>query len=288
LANPIVSGGVASPQSIYEELAVTATNQTRAEGEHPVGTRGYLDDGRVYYYCSNGGAGLTPGLLLAIPATTGLTRHADHDKIVLTSSYAAFAAGASRFQWQEADLDTSDIIENEYKDGYMWFENAAGAGGLCYKVRAHDRVDASGSATTRVIELFDPILTAAVATDEISFGRNRHDRVIASSTAEEEGAVGVAPITVTASTAIATDVTTTESATTTYFFWAQTWGPCAVAMDENTSAAGMAMTSGVTAGQIQASVDASKLMLDIGMGLSATAAAAGGGDFLLTDLRICP
>lgn len=72
MAHPILSNGQGSPQGIYEELIVTATNQTRAEGHHPVGTRAYLDDGRVYYYASNGATALTIATLCSVPATVGL------------------------------------------------------------------------------------------------------------------------------------------------------------------------------------------------------------------------
>lgn len=292
MANPIVFGGYASPQSIYEEYGVAATNQSRAVGHHPVGTRGYLPDGRVFYYATNGAVALTAGSLLIGSA---LSRSGNHDKIVLEDSSGNWSAGkSSRILLTQSDVDTSDIITNEYADGYVAFENAAGQGGHIYKIRGHTECDASGTSTTlgALFDLYDPLVGAAAATDEITLCRNRHDRVIASTTAEEELPVGVAPRAVTASTALATDVTTTEAATTTYFFWAQTWGPAAVEVDDTTVALGIAVTSGVTAKQVIAATLAEGTpntgfdQIQLGVGMVPAAAAA--GDFVIVDLRICP
>jgi hypothetical protein len=283
LAKPILSGGVASNQSIYEVHSATATNQTRAEGQHPVGTRAYLDDGRVFYYASNGTVALTIGSMLMASA---LTRATTHDKITLTSSYAAFAAGNSTLTLQEADVDTNDIIENEYKDGYLYFEQPdGGAEGEYHKIKQHSSFDASGSATTGTIEIFDRMRLTCTASDELTLVRNPYDRVIATSTNEEELVIGVAPVAVTASTALATDVTTTSSATTTYFFWAQTWGPAVVPMGTDVSL-GVAVVSGTTAKRPLAkpATNTSMAVYGVGMGYAVDEA----GDFGMVDLRIRP
>jgi len=294
MANPIISNGVGSPQSIYDEYVVTATNQTRAEGYHPVGTRGYLPDGRVFYYCSNGATALTAGSLLIGSA---LTVTATDDKIVLTDSFANFATGVREgIVLQESDIETADIIENSYKDGFMVFENAAGQGGLYYKIARHSAWTFDGTSTSRTIDLYDPLNGTAVATDEITFCRNRHDRVITSTTAEEELPVGVAPVAVTASTALATDTATASAATSTYFFWAQTWGPAAVEVDDTTVALGIAVTSGDTADRVEAglmtaSTGATPTLTGydrIHCGVGMVAAVAAAGDFAMVDLRICP
>jgi hypothetical protein len=282
---PILPGGGHSPQSIYEVSSVAATNQSRAVGFHPIGTRAQLEDGRVFYYASNGAVALTAGSAMMGSA---LSRSGNHDKIVLTDSFANFAAGSKQAVLEETDLDTSDIILNEYADGYMNFENAAGAGGAYYRIVSHDSFDASGSATTGKITLADPLKVTAVATDEITLCRNRHDRVVASSTDEEELLVGVCSVPggVTASTALATDVTTAESATTTYFFWAQTWGPCAVQVDDTTVALGIAAVSGGTAKEFLTKPATNTSMTVYATGMVPAAAAA--SDFVMVDLRICP
>jgi hypothetical protein len=243
MPNPIV-GGYGSPQAIGDVLDVTATNQTRAEGHHKIGTRGYLPDGRVFYYASNGAVALTVG---GVVIGSALSRSGNHDKITLTASATNFAAGLSDVTFDATDLDTSDIIENEYAEGYLGFEQPDGAAhGHTYKIRGHDSFDASGTATG-TISLYDPIIVGADTSDEITLARNPWDRVIASTTAEEELVVGVAPRAVAASTALATDVTTTVAATTTRFFWAQTWGPCMVEMTSTSTVLGSAVMSSATA-----------------------------------------
>ncbi len=293
MANPILANGVASPQSIYSEYSVTATNQTRAQGHHPIGTRAQLHDGRVYYYTSNGATALTVGSLLVGSA---LSRSGNHDKIALTASFANWSAGNADPVLLSTDVDTSDIIQDEYADGYVAFELTAGQGGHIYKIVSHDSVDASVTGAESTFRLRDPLVGTAITTDEITLCRNPNDRVITSTTAEEELPVGVAPIGVTASTALATDVTTTEAATTTYFFWAQTWGPCAVEVDDTTIALGIAATSGDTADRLEAALLTAstgatptitgydKIQCAVGMVPAVDTA----GDYAIVDLRIRP
>ncbi len=290
MANPILLGGRTSNQSIYEELAVASTDQTQAVGEHPVGTRGAFDDGRVFYYTSNHSTALTAGSLLAVPVTTGLNRAATDDIIVVTDSFANIAVGVTEFVLQESDITTADLVANDYAEGYLYFNFGTGLGHT-FKIRSHDGIDASGTSTAKVVRLYDPIVVAAVNTTEISFARNMQHRVIASTTAEEEACVGVAPIAVTASGAMATDVTATPIDITTYYFWAQTWGPCAVEVDDTAVASGEALTSGLTAKQVAGAVletgatppGFDRLQMAVGL-VSAGAA----NDTLLVDLRIRP
>lgn len=248
MANPIVLGGYASPQSIYDVYEVTATNQTRAEGHHKIGTRGQLPDGRVFYYSSNGSASaLTAG---AVVIGSALTRSGSHGSFALTDSFANWAAGKQRgILLTNSDAD-ADYITNEYAEGFVTFEQPDGNGaGHCYKIRGHTEADASSASTSlgAKFDLYDPIKVAADASDELTFSRNPWDRVILATTAEEELVVGVAPVAVTASTALATDVTTTEAATTTRFFWSQTWGPAAVECTSTSVVLGSAMMSSATA-----------------------------------------
>lgn len=246
MEHPIILGGVGSPQAIGTEISVAATNQSRAVGYHPVGTRGQLPDGRVFYYCSNGTSAVTEGELMM---QSNHVRSTDHDNITLTST-GVVGVGTYKITFNEADLDTSDIIENEYADGYLWVNDVTGEGQVC-KIIGHERIDASGTAD-RIIELGNPIRTALSATSQISFGRNSYDRIIQTSTSAAEFVVGVCGGGgLSASTALATDVTTTEAPTTTYFGWVQTWGPAAVRTGDTTAEAGP-VASGTAAGEVEA------------------------------------
>jgi hypothetical protein len=299
MANPILSNGQGSPQSLYDEYKVTLAggNQNRAEGHHPVGTRGYLDDGRVFYYASNGAAALTAGELVSVPATTGLNVVASDNDIILTSTVAAapWAIGDTRVALYEADIETADIITNRYKDGYLYMEDGTGEG-FCYKIRGHTQFTYDGTATTGYIDLYDPIKVAPAATSAISFAVNPYDRVVVSAAATYP--VGVSPTTVTASTALATDTATTAASTDTYFCWLQTWGPCAVQVDDTSVASGDAVVAGDTAKEVilanlghSTGTGTSVTFTgyeepQIGVGLVSAAQAA--SDFVLIDLRIRP
>lgn len=242
---PITNDGLGSPQSVYEVFSVAATNQTRATGHHRIGTRGMMPDGRVYYYASSGTTAPLAGQLVF---QIGHQRSTDHDTIVATAT-GAIAIGSRVIDFSETDLDTSDIIENEYADGFLHVQDVTGQGTFL-PILGHERIDASGSADRR-IALGGPIVVATSATSELGFCRNSYDRIILTSTNEEEFVVGVSPVGVTASTALATDVTTTEAATTTYFFWCQTWGPASVLIGDTTAENGPVM-SGTAAGEVLA------------------------------------
>lgn len=297
MANPILYNGVASPQSIFDEYGVSHSDQDQGPvGYHPVGTRAYLPDGRVFYYTSNSNVALTAGALLVVPVTTGLNITATDNDITVTDSSANFAVGAKKgIVLQESDVDTNDIIQNAYAEGYLYTEDGTGEGHT-YKIRRHSAFDASGSSTSKTIDLYDPIKVALAATSQISFAKNPYSRVITATTAEEEAPLGVAPIAVTASGAAPTDVTAASNTITTYFFWAQTWGPCAVEVDDTSVASGIKVMSANTADRVEqyaivAGTGATPPITgderpDVGVGLVSAAAAT--GDFVLVDLRIRP
>jgi hypothetical protein len=282
--HPIIYGGVGSPQSIGQEFSVAATNQTRATGYHPVGTRGVLPDGRVFYYASNGAVAVTEGELMMI---SGHVRHADHDNTALTAT-GAVGIGTTTIIFSETDLDTTDIMENEYADGFLWVNDVTGEG-QSFKIVGHERIDASGSANRR-IELATPVRTALGATSQVSFSRNSYDRIIQTSTSAAEFVVGVCGAGgLTASTAIATDVTTTEVATTTYFGWVQTWGAASVRIGGTTAEAAPVM-SGTAAGEVEAWTGSTGATppLDFAQVGVVMGLAAADTEYQLVDLRIRP
>ena len=245
MANPILDNGQASPQSIYDEYKVTLAdgNKNRAEGHHPVGSRARLEDGRVYYYCSNGTVALTAATLCTVPVTTGLNVYASDDKIIMTNSYVYFTAGTTSCVIDETDLDTADLVKNLYKDGYLYVEKVTGLG-HSYKIKSHSEFDVALTRTSQKVELYDPIKVSLAATSEISFARNKHDRVLTSTTSSAETPVCVAPIAVSASGALATDLATAAASVSTYFFWGQTWGECCIDAGSTSVVSGAELGSG--------------------------------------------
>lgn len=286
MANPILTNGLASPQSIYDEQAVSHIDQQQGAhaSEHPVGSRAQLSDGRVYYYASNGAVALAAGATLGTVITTGLNIAATDNDIILTASSANMAAGVTDFALHEADVDTADIIANAYAEGYLYVEVSTGLGHT-YKIRNHDSFDFGGTSTSKMVRLYDPVKVAAAATTGISFAKNPYSRVVTAPAVESQALLGVAPIAISASGAAPTDEGAAENTISTYHFWTQTWGPAAVAVDDTTILSGVSAVAGDTAGRLEAdTATATELVQAVGL----TSAAGAAGETILCDLRIRP
>jgi hypothetical protein len=103
-----------------------------------------------------------------------------------------------------APLSTADGIA----EGYLYANDEAGEG-QCYKIKSHAAL--SGTANS-VFTLYDPLTVAFTTSTQVGLAQNPYANVIATAAVLTGMCVGVAPIAVTAS----------------YYFWAQTGGPCAV------------------------------------------------------------
>ena len=298
MANPILTNGLGSPQSIYSEVIVTHTDQSQNISNlanHKVGTRGAMPDGRVFYYSTNGAVALTAGSALMLAATTGLNIVASDNAIVLTASYGNFKAGAQRgIDLLGTDIEAADIIEGSYAQGYLYFEKVAPLGEY-YKIKHHESIN-NDDAIAGSIDLYDPLKSASIATTQISFAKNPYHRVITTSTAQNEAVIGVSPIGVTASGAVPTDAAATEATVNAYTYWTQTWGPCCVEIGDTSVAPGVAAMSGGTADRLDivaTSGHTSNITTMAGVETPHVAwglvsAAAGAGDCVLVDLRCRP
>ena len=298
MANPILTNGLGSPQSIYGEVKVIHTDQSQNISHlanHRVGTRGYLPDGRVYYYATNGAVALTAGSALMLAATTGLNIVASDNAIILTASFGNFKAGAQNgIKLLGTDIETADIIEGSYAEGYLYFEKVAPLGEY-YKIRHNQSIN-NDDAIAGTIDLYDPLKTSSIATTQISFAKNIYHRTITTSTAQNEAVIGVAPIAITASGAVPTDAAAAEAKVNAYTYWAQTWGPCCVEIGDTSVAPGVAAMSGGTADRLDIAATSGHTSNQTTMGGVETphvawglvSAAAGAGDAVLVDLRCRP
>lgn len=243
MANPLLSPGIVSPQSVYEVLSVTHTDQERPVGAHPVGTRAYFPDGRVFYYALVGdttyGTAVTRGQLLAATNPSVSTAAGCVNKAL----NAAVAAGSNVFTFVPA---TVDVVPNFFADGYLYVNDATGEG-LMFKVRSHTKADVSASDVMTVVT-YDPTPTALTTSSEVTIIRNLYDRV-GSATDLAELVVGVSLTSASASTVPATDVAVAAVSATSNFVWVQTWGPCPV-LQSDTTARGGVMTATATDGTI--------------------------------------
>ncbi len=185
--------------SIYEYDAVTiATDNPR----HSIGDKCRMSDGRVFHYASNGTAGaLTIAKLLQNAVT--VTGHWN-----MVSAVAAI--GATRIA---ITPNTTSMTKNQYANGYVFVTVGTGLG-QCYKIKSHLAITL---ATVGYLELYDPLVVALDATSYLAVYPSPWKEVITQPSTATGCCVGLPVIAIPQSTA-----------TVTYYFWAQTWGPCCV------------------------------------------------------------
>ncbi len=172
-----------------------------AAQKRPLGTRLELPDGRVFRYTKAGGVALDIGKLMAAAVvTTG------HIKDLAVAATAAI--GDTSLTITNA---TTAITEDQYAEGYVFFNTAAGQGQIC-TIRSHPaETTTSGSCVLR-LEDEDALTVALTTSSKCGLRKNIYKDVIVSPNPITGIPVGVTPIAVTED----------------YYFWLQTWGPAAV------------------------------------------------------------
>lgn len=214
---PVLVNGLGSPQSIWE----TVTSQ-----QHAIGTKGQLDDGRVFYYGRySASTALVPGELCAAEATS-----AQFQALAVNTA----AVGDTTVS---ATLGSVAVTANEYAGGYICVVDDAGEG-ITYKIDSHPAVSASAAG---VFTLVDPINVAFAAGTTVDLVKNPYADFIQMPAAGSQIAVpaGVPQVAV------------ADSSSTSSFLWLQTSGISCGERDD-TSTIGQALTQGTTAGQFEA------------------------------------
>ena len=162
---------------------------------HKLGTRLVIGE-RTFFYCKNGAVALTAGLVVA--AINTLT---SEDTVTVAHGIGTY----------DVTVTASGIAANDFAEGWLVVDEGTGVG-TTYKIR-------SNTATVSgviVCTLYDPLAVAwATADTDVTLTPSIYNAVVVSPTAGVSLPVGVPLIGVTAS----------------YYFWAQTWGPCGVKMD---------------------------------------------------------
>ena len=156
--------------------------------KYEVGTRLALGDGRVFYYCKNGAVTLSVGRPVQSPVNR--THVDDISNASAGDDYVTLASAAAA------------ISDGDFDNGYMIVHDV----GHMYKIRHSPTIAAGGSG---LIYLYDPV-GFATSTNDVTLFKNPCNGVIALADAAAF-VIGVPLIAVTAS----------------YYFWCQTWGPCA-------------------------------------------------------------
>ncbi len=238
MIHPYLTNGRQSGQSIFE-VATTVVGESDAV--HPVGTRGALPDGRVFYYARNSGAGAI---------TVGQALSAE----VQTAQFTELAVGTPAIgdTTVSPTLGSTAVTLNEYAEGYLCVIDDTGEG-YTYKIQSH----AAASGTTAVaLTIHDPIQVAFGAGATVQVVKNPWADVIQAPGGQVALPVGIAQCAVPAGNTVP------------QYFWCQTWGVSCALQDE-ICAVGKANTLGPTAGAVEIADAAGEPLIGINLWTSA-------------------
>lgn len=188
-------------QSVFRDVSCPVkmglyeTSSTLPDGGK-IGMRLPLIDGRVFHLAKAGTSNLLVGKM-----GQGAAPEAQHLKCAVA---AAAAIGDMRVS---VTLGSVAAAANLYAEGSLHIDTGTGLG-TGYKVSDHLAIVLS---TAGYFNLYDPIAVALDTSSYATLCKNRWDgAVVAPNGGLTQKAVGVPLVPVTAS----------------YYYWAQTWGPC--------------------------------------------------------------
>jgi hypothetical protein len=169
-----------------------------ATQQHPLGTRGWTQDGRAFAYVKAGGADLVAGNVVqsVAPVTTNLAQ---------TPTAAAIGATTVIIT-----AITTTVVANQYAEGYLMGDTTPG-NGIVYTIQSHPAAT-GGTALTLTLMPDDPVQVAITTASRFNLVASPYTGVIQTPTAKTGTIVGVAQYVI----------------TTLQFGWVQTWGPCSV------------------------------------------------------------
>jgi len=178
--------------------------------------------GRVWHYCQAGGGTLARGKI-NVAATQ------DAQRVNLSFSVAPAAGDYS----VSVTIGTGNATANDYKDGWLVVQDGTGEG-RAYPIEGHDAITAS---TAGKFLLKEPIDTAgALAEANVDLIKNLYDDIVISVADQIDPAVGVCNV----------------ALTTLYYGMVQTYGACAVLMDETLAVGSAIVIGSSTVGAVEA------------------------------------
>ena len=183
-----------------------AEKKETASAEHALGTKMVLPDGRTFYYAKNSSAAITSGGMIV----DGIAAVAAHDMDVPPT--AAQSVGDNTIS---LEVPTTDLTENQYKDGYLIFNDADGEGEV-YRIVSHPAHDASDDNTVIITIEDEGIQTAITTSTEAQLIYNPYTDV---KITDGDGTMTTGPLGV-----------TTIPVTASYYCWIQTSGIASVAI----------------------------------------------------------
>ncbi len=175
---------------------------------HPLGTRGYTQDGRVFRYTRNGAVGLTPGMLIQAQASSS---DFEAEPLADSTDWAAPTTSSTVVYLSTA---TSMATADAFVDGYFMVTagtTAAAVGQMLQIESCPLSNGAAGPGGNPKVFVYseDKLVTALSTSYTVTLQKNPYDDVI--------GSIQAAP------TAIPLGVCVTD-VTAAYYFWLQTWG----------------------------------------------------------------
>jgi len=192
-----------------------------ASQEFPLGSLLIWGD-RKFRYAKAGAT--APGI--GVPTQQAKTLHADADDALAV----AVSAAAGDTTLSITGTTNLSSTANIYAEGYVFADSKEAGGGQMYRIKSHVALNA---AATKVITLYDPIVTALTAgTDTVGLIQNPYKSVIAAEAVVSGAILGIPPI----------------SPTNAYYFWLQTGGPAAVLCNAEI-ALGTEAVAGTSAGE---------------------------------------
>jgi hypothetical protein len=192
MANPVLWGGYASPQSIYE----LSTDQ-----HHQIGTVGTLTGGRVYYYGRYQGSATTAAGKLMVASS----RNAANED--LATATTALKAGSP-----EVTGITLGTVAVGSTQKFHYLDVIDGGGeGLSYRIKSHPT--AAASATNFSMTLYDNVAVASDANTQVTLRQDLYADFVISVADALDVPVGVACVAM------------VDSSTTARYCWIQSYGP---------------------------------------------------------------
>ena len=187
--------------------------EASATQKGPVGTRVRVGD-RAFRYAYAGGTQLEAGVLLECATLVEEEGISPDDDVAVGATTMTIVSAAA---------------QTDCAEGYMFTHEADGEG---YSYRIKKATANADTSTETDIELYDPIHVALTTSTEVALMNNPYYDLDIAATITKF-CPGVAPTVVPAG----------------YWFWCQTWGPCATWQDD-AIAAGSIMIPGGTNGQV--------------------------------------
>lgn len=216
---PLAPNGAAFNQGIHEIRTSPITK---------VGMRGFLPDGRVFYYGHNTtAAALNVGQLYVSAAIE--TNHANQT----VNAAGDLPLGATAVT---VTVGATAVVENEYAEGYLCVTDGTGEA-YYYKIRNHPSHAGSGTFTAN---LYDPIAVASAAATTTTLVQNLWRDPVIAPTSQARVPIGIPTFTI------------PVGSTTAQYGWIQTWGFVLGWCDENTAIGSLTTIGTGTAGQIEA------------------------------------